>query len=135
MMNGADIIVDAPRVTHDTYLELADELGIPGLLAFLAIVIGSLSCALRAARLWERALRRSRLLGWRGVLLLGRGRVLLLLDLVEPLVLLGFRGLLLLRLPAHVPSRGVRATTHNGRAQQWTSPCKHDCLLPFRWTG
>ena len=51
----ADIIVDAPRVTHDTYLELADELGIPGLLAFLAIVIGSMSCALRAARLWERA--------------------------------------------------------------------------------
>ena len=51
----ADIIVDAPRVTHDTYLELADELGIPGLLAFLAIAIGSISCALRAARLWERA--------------------------------------------------------------------------------
>jgi O-antigen ligase len=51
----ADIIVDAPRVTHDTYLELADELGVPGFLAFLAIAIGSLSCALRAARLWERA--------------------------------------------------------------------------------
>jgi O-antigen ligase len=50
-----DIIVDAPRVTHDTYLELADELGLPGLLAFLAIAIGSLSCALRAARLYERA--------------------------------------------------------------------------------
>lgn len=51
----ADIIVDAPRVTHDTYLELADELGIPGLLAFLAIALGSISCALRAARLYEAA--------------------------------------------------------------------------------
>jgi O-antigen ligase len=51
----ADIIVDAPRVTHDTYLELADELGVPGLLAFLAIALGSISCALRAAHLYERA--------------------------------------------------------------------------------
>ena len=51
----ADIIVDEPRVTHDTYLELADELGVPGLLAFLAIAFGSISCALRAARLFERA--------------------------------------------------------------------------------
>ena len=51
----ADIIVDAPRVTHDTYLELADELGIPGLLVFLAIALGSISCALRAARLYEGA--------------------------------------------------------------------------------
>ncbi len=51
----ADIIVDAPRVTHDTYLEIVDELGVPGLLAFLTIVVASISAALRAARLYERA--------------------------------------------------------------------------------
>ena len=50
-----DLIVDVPRVTHDTYLEIADELGVPGLLAFLAIAIGSIMCAVRAARLYERS--------------------------------------------------------------------------------
>jgi O-antigen ligase len=51
----ADVIVDVPHVTHNTYLEILDELGVPGLLAFLTIAIGSVSSALRAARLYERA--------------------------------------------------------------------------------
>ena len=62
----ADIIVDAPRVTHDTYLELVDELGVPGLLAFLAIVVGSISVR-AAGGPAVRARRRSGISAcWRG---------------------------------------------------------------------
>ena len=50
----ADLIVDVPHATHNTYLEISDELGIPGLLMFLTLAIASISCALRAARLYER---------------------------------------------------------------------------------
>ena len=50
----ADLIVDVPHVAHNTYLEIIDELGVPGLLMFLTIVIGSVSAALRAARIYER---------------------------------------------------------------------------------
>jgi putative inorganic carbon (hco3(-)) transporter len=53
-LTRADIIVDNPRVTHNTFLEILDELGVPGLIAFLTIVIASVSAALRAARLYER---------------------------------------------------------------------------------
>ena len=47
--------LDVPHVAHNTYLEILDELGVPGLLAFLTIVIASIGSALRAARLYERA--------------------------------------------------------------------------------
>ena len=50
----ADLIVDVPHATHNTYLEIIDELGVPGFLMFLVIVIGSISAALRAARIYER---------------------------------------------------------------------------------
>ena len=50
----ADLIVDVPHAAHNTYLEIIDELGVPGFLMFLTIVIGSISAALRAARIYER---------------------------------------------------------------------------------
>jgi O-antigen ligase len=65
----------APKVTHNTYLEVLDEMGIPGFLLFMAIVAGSLSCVLRAARIWSargdvgmEALARSALLALVGML-------------------------------------------------------------------
>jgi len=51
----ADLIVDVPHAAHNTYLEIIDELGMPGFLMFLAIVIGSVMAALRAARIYERS--------------------------------------------------------------------------------
>jgi putative inorganic carbon (hco3(-)) transporter len=49
----ADLIFSsAPKVTHNTYLEIADEMGLPGLLLFLGTVISCLACALKAANLW-----------------------------------------------------------------------------------
>lgn len=41
-------IVDQPLVAHNVYLELLAELGVVGLALFLAIVSGSLACAVRA---------------------------------------------------------------------------------------
>jgi O-antigen ligase len=43
-------IVDTPLVVHNTYLEMLTELGLPGLGAFLAIVIASLAAVVRAIR-------------------------------------------------------------------------------------
>jgi O-antigen ligase len=54
-LTRADVIVDLQRVTHNTYLQILDELGVPGFVAFLVIVVGSISAALRAARLYEQA--------------------------------------------------------------------------------
>lgn len=51
----ADLIVDVPKVTHNTYLEILDELGIPGLIIFLTLLGASVAAALRAARRFERA--------------------------------------------------------------------------------
>jgi len=72
----ADLIFSSePKVTHNTYLEITAELGLPGLLLFLAIIGSSLGCALKAARTWERrgdasmdALARGVLLGLVGML-------------------------------------------------------------------
>jgi O-antigen ligase len=50
---GQFIISQRPKPVHNTYLELLADLGIPGLLAFLAIAAGSVSAALRAARTYE----------------------------------------------------------------------------------
>jgi O-antigen ligase len=69
------IFSTAPKVTHNTYLEILAEMGFPGLLLFLGIVGSSLLCVLRAARLWARrgavgmeALARGVLLGLIGLL-------------------------------------------------------------------
>lgn len=69
------IFSTAPKVTHNTYLEVLAEMGFPGLFLLLGIIGISLACALRAARLWSRrgavgmeALARSVLLGLIGLL-------------------------------------------------------------------
>ncbi len=47
-------IVTEPKVAHDTYLEELVDLGVPGLLLFLAVVALSLRCVVRATRIFER---------------------------------------------------------------------------------
>src|SRR4029077_17085832 len=39
-------VVDTPKVTHNTYLNVLDELGMPGLAIFAAIVAGAFATAL-----------------------------------------------------------------------------------------
>jgi O-antigen ligase len=51
---GQYIISQRPKPVHNTYLELLADLGIPGLLAFMVIAVGSVSAALQAARTYER---------------------------------------------------------------------------------
>ena len=43
-------VADRPAVAHNAYLSMLAELGIPGLVCFMIIVIGSISCAYRAAK-------------------------------------------------------------------------------------
>ncbi len=72
----ADLIFSAaPKVTHNTYLEITAEMGIPGLLLFLSVIWSSLACALKAARIWSargqptmEALARGVVLGLLGML-------------------------------------------------------------------
>jgi O-antigen ligase len=51
---GTFIISQKPKPVHNTYLELLADLGVPGLLAFLVIAVGSVSAALKAAHIYER---------------------------------------------------------------------------------
>ena len=51
---GQYIISQKPKPVHNTYLELLADLGIPGLVAFLVIVVGSISAAMKAAHIYER---------------------------------------------------------------------------------
>jgi putative inorganic carbon (hco3(-)) transporter len=53
-ITSARLIVDAPHVAHNVYLELLADLGVPGLLAFVGVAIFSLLAGLRAARAFER---------------------------------------------------------------------------------
>ncbi|MGA9874549.1 MAG: O-antigen ligase family protein [Solirubrobacteraceae bacterium] len=69
------IFSSAPKIAHNTYLEVLSEMGVPGLLLFMLIVVGSLACVLRAARVWSargdvgmEALARSVLLALIGML-------------------------------------------------------------------
>jgi O-antigen ligase len=72
----ADLIFSsAPKVTHNTYLEVMAEMGVPGLLLFVAAIVTCMGCALKAARIWARrgqasaeALARSVFLGLVGML-------------------------------------------------------------------
>jgi O-antigen ligase len=50
-----DVIIDVPHVTHNTYLEILDELGVPGFLLFVGLSLGSMFAAVRATRLYESA--------------------------------------------------------------------------------
>jgi O-antigen ligase len=54
-LERADLVFSsAPKVTHNTYLEVLSEMGFPGFLLFMAAVLSCLGCALKAARLWAR---------------------------------------------------------------------------------
>lgn len=48
-------VVDTPKVTHNTYLNVADELGIPGLAIFATIVWGAFVSAFAAIRAFARS--------------------------------------------------------------------------------
>lgn len=54
-LTRADLIVDDPHVAHNVYLELLADLGIPGLLAFVATAVASLTIAVRAADRFQAA--------------------------------------------------------------------------------
>lgn len=53
-LTRADLIVDVPHVTHNMYLDVVDELGLPGLIALLALAGTSIGAAVRAAKRYER---------------------------------------------------------------------------------
>jgi putative inorganic carbon (hco3(-)) transporter len=44
-----DFIVERPQVAHNMYLNVAAELGLPGVLLFGALLLGCVACAFRAA--------------------------------------------------------------------------------------
>lgn len=50
----ATYVVTTPKLAHNTFLETAADLGIPGLLALLAVLGGCIAAAVRAAWLFER---------------------------------------------------------------------------------
>jgi O-antigen ligase len=54
-LTRADLIVNVPHVTHNLYLDILDELGVPGLLAFALTAGASISAAVRAAKRFELA--------------------------------------------------------------------------------
>src|SRR3954451_1395669 len=49
-----DLIVTQPKVAHNTYLQVLAEMGVVGFVLFITIVLFSLRCALRAARIFSR---------------------------------------------------------------------------------
>jgi O-antigen ligase len=50
-----EFIVDDPKVAHNVYLEVLAEIGIPGLLAFVAVLLFALVCTVRAAADFRRS--------------------------------------------------------------------------------
>jgi O-antigen ligase len=73
--HGDLIFTKEPKPAHNTYLQVAAELGLPGLLLFLTVIFGCVACALRAARIAARrsdvtleALSRAVFLGTVGLL-------------------------------------------------------------------
>jgi O-antigen ligase len=49
-----DFIVDVPKVAHNTYLDVLAELGVVGFTLFMAVIVFSLVCTVKAARHAER---------------------------------------------------------------------------------
>jgi O-antigen ligase len=70
-----EFILDTPKVAHNTYLQVLAELGVVGAVLFISIILFSLGCILRAARVFGRLrdftmelLSRALLVGLAGVL-------------------------------------------------------------------
>ena len=53
-LRRSDFIVDKPKVAHNLYLGTMAELGIPGLILLLSVILGLLACGVQAARQFER---------------------------------------------------------------------------------
>jgi O-antigen ligase len=49
-----DFFIERPQVAHNMYLQIAAELGLPGLLLFAALLLGCLTCAFKAAGAFRR---------------------------------------------------------------------------------
>ncbi len=54
VIRRSDLIVDTPKVAHNTYLQVLAELGVPGLALFLALIGFSLASTVRAAHAFAR---------------------------------------------------------------------------------
>ena len=54
-LTRADLIVDVPHVTHNQYLDVLDELGLPGLAALLVVLGSAIAAAAVAAKRYEQA--------------------------------------------------------------------------------
>lgn len=110
-LSRADLIVNVPHVTHNQYLDVLDELGIPGLCAFVLVMLASLTAAVRAARRFERE-------GDRPLELLSRLLVLAILGLLAADVFLSGQYSkqlwLLLALPAPLLALPLRAQSEHG---------------------
>jgi O-antigen ligase len=49
-LERSDLIVDDPQPTHNTYLEVFAELGLPGGVLFMSLIVFALACGVRATR-------------------------------------------------------------------------------------
>ncbi|HEY7018475.1 MAG TPA: O-antigen ligase family protein [Gaiellaceae bacterium] len=68
-LQRVDLVVDNPKVAHNTYLHILTELGVVGIIAFGGIIVGSLGVAVRAIRLLARRGERSLEILARGLLI------------------------------------------------------------------
>ena len=70
-----DYVILRPQVTHNTYLQVASELGLVGLALFMSVIGASLWCMSQAARTFARAGNRAGEAISRGVLLAATGNL------------------------------------------------------------
>ena len=75
----ATYIVETPKVVHNAYLEALVDLGVPGVLTLLAVLLGSVGAGIRAAWMFER-------LGDRQMELLSRSVVLAIIAVLTAAV-------------------------------------------------
>jgi O-antigen ligase len=54
LITRADLIIITPQPAQNVYLSFLSELGIPGLLLFVTILLASFACAWRAALIFKR---------------------------------------------------------------------------------
>lgn len=64
-----DLVVDTPKVTHNTYLQMLAELGVVGAIAFMAMIAAALTLAIRATRIFAREGRMRMELAARGTVI------------------------------------------------------------------